>query len=357
MSCLIKQGKIWHLKWTCAPGCRRHPTRRGVHWASLQTQDKKTAQALQREKDADLDRDKARARLGLVAVAPDRDVTLREFADRYLAEQQTLRAKRATTIETERHVLEHLLRFAGETTRLSDLTEELLRRYYGHMRATLAEATVFSRRRILRAIFGSPLARRWGSANPIDALPRVPLPKRAPKVISRENIQQVLDHAPPFWRAVITFLYLTGCRAGDLCQLEQRDLHRQEGFLRFRDPKEKADREVLLTDDLLACLDAGAHPASDYAFAQGGQQLTRHGLYQKLRDLGRRVGVHLNPHRLRHARVTHLLEDGVDLLTVQGLVGHRQLATTAGYTHKSVDQQRRKIKDLSLNNALARSRN
>lgn len=62
-----------------------------------------------------------------------------------------------------------------------------------------------------------------------------------------------------------------------------------------------------------------------------GGPLSASWCYQKVRDIGDRIGVHLSPHMLRHAHATRLLEVGADLKVIQGQLGHSNVATSSRY--------------------------
>jgi len=69
----------------------------------------------------------------------------------------------------------------------------------------------------------------------------------------------------------------------------------------------------------------------DYFFIFRHQQLNRSYCYQRLRTYGKRCGLRIRPHQLRHCCATLLLNAGVPVLSVQSILGHRHIDTTMGY--------------------------
>ena len=196
------------------------------------------------------------------------------------------------------------------------------------------------------------MAIKWGLLhdNPFDAVPRCRQPATTrKKMISRADYAELLRKAGPFWEPRIRFIHITGCRVTEACKLEKDDIDLTTRQFTFRRPKERHDRVVPLSSELEQIVrHTMKNTPSQFVFGKSdGGPITRYDVYRAMRAIGGKIG----PHRLRHARITHLLEDGADLISVMGLVGHRQLSTTQGYTHQDMDRKREMLEQVTKRSA------
>jgi len=167
-------------------------------------------------------------------------------------------------------------------------------------------------------------------------------PKKLPVVLSLDEVARLfaavvgLKH-----RAILMTAYAAGLRISEVVALRVDDIDSQRMVLRVRQGKGRRDRYVMLSPRLLALLRAywkAARP-TEWLFPGDipGRPLTASTVYrvcvQAARDAG--LGKHVTVHTLRHSFATHLLESGTDIRTIQVLLGHRNLKTTAVYTHVS----------------------
>lgn len=150
-------------------------------------------------------------------------------------------------------------------------------------------------------------------------------------------------------RAILELLYGAGVRLGEAARSDVTDLDLRSGLLLVRNGKGRKDRVVpvcggaasaltrYLTEsrpELATGIDAALFLSRD------GARLGAAGLRARIQYYGRRFGVRLTPHALRHTCATHLLRGGADLRHVQALLGHRRLTTTALYTRVAITDLR-----------------
>ncbi len=150
--------------------------------------------------------------------------------------------------------------------------------------------------------------------------------------------------------ALLELLYSTGLRVSEACDLDTTDIDRaryQTPMVLVRHGKGGKSRQVPLggaADRALAAylparlgLGAGADPAMFVNAA--GTRLTPRSVQRMVKRWTIAGGVHeaATPHGLRHSFATHLLDEGVDLRTIQDLLGHASLASTQIYTKVSLD--------------------
>lgn len=177
-----------------------------------------------------------------------------------------------------------------------------------------------------------------------DALEMIPLPPEPPRklreILTREEVARLIASARrPMWRCMISIAYGAGLRASEVVGLKVTDIDPAHMVLRIIGGKGGRDRAAKLSPAMLEELRAhwrALRPKvwlfpsrltlSDH---MGARQFSR-----IVGETGVRAGLarNVHPHMLRHAFATHLLDQGVDVRTIQVLLGHAKLSTTAIYT-------------------------
>ena len=173
----------------------------------------------------------------------------------------------------------------------------------------------------------------------------VPLPKqpqKLPEILSREEVWRLLTvPLHPRHRLLLTTVYAAGLRVSEAIALKVSDIDADRMTMRIEQGKGAKDRYVPLAARLLQELRAYWKTTPPRVWLFANRQGTRPidiTVAQKIYTLAKlRAGIQKQGgiHALRHAFATHLLEAGVDLHTVQRLLGHRQISTTMRYFHLS----------------------
>ncbi len=188
----------------------------------------------------------------------------------------------------------------------------------------------------LRFLYGTTLGRK-------DYVPRLPFgkrPKRIPVVLSREEVlkflQCILSRKQ---RMLLTTMYATGMRVGEAVQLSVADIDSRRMTILVSRGKGNKQRLVPLSRNLLTELrlfwQTHRNPVWLFPSRQPDRPLRIQAVEGACRRARARAGMkrRFNTHALRHTFATELLEAGVDLFSIQKILGHRSLSTTAHYTH------------------------
>ena len=184
-----------------------------------------------------------------------------------------------------------------------------------------------------------------GRPEPVEQLPYGKRPKKLPVVLSPDEVLRLLEAAPEGRdRVLFQTAYACGLRVHELVRLQVADLDSPRMVIHVRQGKGSKDRLVPLSPRLLGELRAYWRRFRPTTWLFPGVTAAGHlstARVQKLFQLAlgqAGLSKRATPHTLRHSYATHLLEAGVDLLTLQRLLGHRDLKTTAHYVHLSTQQ-------------------
>ena len=181
-----------------------------------------------------------------------------------------------------------------------------------------------------------------GRKQMIDFIPFPKPVKKLPVVLSQAEISALLQATRNLkHRTILSTLYATGLRVSEAANLRVSDIDSGRQLIAVRQGKGRKDRFVILSPTLLELLRRywRAYRPTPYLF-QGdipGRPISRDGIHYTCQKAATAANLTkpVSPHTLRHCFATHLLEAGTDLRTIQLLLGHTSLRTTAIYLHVS----------------------
>jgi len=205
----------------------------------------------------------------------------------------------------------------------------------------------------LRSFFKFLVLEKVREDNPAMEVDMPKVPKRIPRVLSREEIDDLLDGidtTTPLGlrdRALFELIYSSGLRVSEAVALKPQQLFIEEGLVRVIG---KGDKERLvplgevsrywlkryMEEGRRSLIKSGVK-ADRLFLSQRGAGLSRKGIWKRFKQLALKQGVNSKVHTLRHSFATHLLQGGADLRAVQELLGHADISTTQVYTHLDRD--------------------
>ena len=210
------------------------------------------------------------------------------------------------------------------------------------------------------------------AADPARDVEGLPSRRRLPRFLFEEETADFIaladgsDFASARDRALLEFLYSTGCRVGEAAGLELERLDLAEGVARVRGKGAK-ERVVFLAPPAREAVAAylplraallgrrGAEGLRSVFVNSRGGRLSERGMEWIVQGYAERAGFprRVTPHAFRHSFATHLVAAGADIRAVQELLGHSSVSTTQVYAH--VDMERlRKVYDRAHPHAAGR---
>ena len=269
---------------------------------------------------------------------------------RAVDEALTLRGNSASTRENYRLQTQRFLKWLRRQPETA--TEEDLKGYLLEMLDSELSASYARQARAALVVVYEELL---GQPEKVARLPSAKGYKRVPAVLSREEVNRLLEAATNLRdKTLLTVVYSAGLRVSEAICLKVSDILSDRRQIRING-KGKKERYAVLADETLGLLRTYYAVCRPKEWLFPGQeegthisQRTAQRFFERAKE---KAGINRKAtiHSLRHSFATHLLEDGVDLRYIQELLGHSSIKTTERYTHVSkhrLSQVRSPLDDL-----------
>jgi integrase/recombinase XerD len=171
-------------------------------------------------------------------------------------------------------------------------------------------------------------------------LPSIKDDSKLPVILNRNELRQLFI-APTLLkhRIVLTLIYSAGLRSQEVVNLKLADIDFERKTIHIRQSKYKKDRIVPLSNYMAKGLKQYIAVEHPHIWLFNGKEpdgrYSVKGLSWVMRESLKKTSItkEVSLHSLRHSYATHLLEDGVNIITIKELLGHAEIATTMVYLH------------------------
>ncbi len=271
-----------------------------------------------------------------------------QYLSEYLEYLEVEKGLAQNTLEAYRRDLTAFLDFCKSrgVTDIADIERTDLNAFILKLREDNYNPTSVTRKvASLRGFFKWFCANEYGTKNPAQTLEQPKLPKHLPKVMTVEELNQILSSDLTEEESLIVeLLYGCGLRVSELVNLQLNNIDIKSKYIQcygkgskerivpFGEKAKTALKKYLKVRDLII-LKNKLGDNKILFLKDDGKQITRQDVYNFIKKQGEKIHKHISPHTLRHSFATHLLENGADLRVVQELLGHSDVSTTQLYTH------------------------
>lgn len=257
------------------------------------------------------------------------------------------------TVESYRTEIKGYLDFFKEKNiKVKDIKNSDIKDYLAYIKkGETSERTLAHNVSVIRTFYKFLLTLKIIERNPTEFLELPKLRKKLPTVLSKEEVEKLLDIDLTDCysyrnKAMLELLYSTGLRVSELVNLELSNIDLENCTLKTIGKGNK-ERIIPISDYALYYVEKYINEyrgsmlkkgVNNYVFINNhGNVMTRQGFFKIIKKLAveKNIKTPISPHTLRHSFATHLLDYGADLRSIQEMLGHSNLSTTQIYTHVS----------------------
>ena len=272
-----------------------------------------------------------------------------------------------TRISYKNDILQFLVFLEKNKKKINEITSIDIEKFTSKFTTQGLEKSTISRKMsALNHFFIFLLEENMIKRNPINELDLPKQIKKLPKILSVDQVEKLIkssreDQSVNGIRlnTMIEILYATGIRISELVEMKLSATYAEKNFLLIQGKGNK-ERLVPISEntenkikDFLKIRNKFLNNDSESKWLFPSKQsskghITRQRFNQLLQTLCERVNlnnIRISPHKLRHAFATHLLANGVDLRSLQQMLGHADISTTQIYTHVLKDRLKKLVSD------------
>lgn len=212
-----------------------------------------------------------------------------------------------------------------------------------------AMSTIGKKLTILKSFFGWLVKEELLLRDPTARIKNPKIPKRLPKGLSIEELEKIRENCLSLrQRALVEFMYSTGCRLAEVASIKRSDVDYQNMSVNVIGKGDK-ERTVFLSFKCLYHLKKylnNRDDESEYLFVTVRRPYRKMGhraIQREITKLNKVVKLShdITPHVLRHTLANNLLNNGADLADVQAILGHEDPSTTLIYSQVSEERKKR----------------
>lgn len=260
------------------------------------------------------------------------------------------------TIETYKNNLNSLYLFL-EQNHIKKVDSQALEKYIKDLKQKeYSEHTIANHISSIKSFYKFQMIMKKINTSPVEYLEMPKLSKKIPKVLTEEEVEQLLNikienDFDIRNKAMLELLYATGLRVSELVSLTLQSIDMESNIVRTLGKGSK-ERWIPIgeyaSDALKKYLSIRSSflkgTITDALFLNNhGKGMTRQGFFKILKQIAKKQQIEkeFSPHTLRHSFATHLHKHGADLRIIQEMLGHSDISTTQIYTHIENEEKKR----------------
>lgn len=256
-----------------------------------------------------------------------------------LEKEFAIRNRKESSLHTYKHSIKLFLDWCGKSP--EEVTLEDAHDFIYELRINQKKSTQYCNgiNSALKFFYRHVLKKSWDQ----DVVPRMINDLKLPEVLPLESIERMIEASTEVRnKAIISLLYSSGLRVGELCRLAPGDIYMSTMQVHIRGGKNHWDHWTILSQHSLDLLTEywRSYPVQRehlfVALKAPHDPLYASGVEAMVKKLGKKVGIqNAHPHTLRHSFASHMVEQGVSLEHIQAMMGHRDADSTHKYIHVS----------------------